>query len=415
MATKIYNPNDWKIYTYTPELGSFVLDFSQLNGPDVLGTSPGVRTLVDYQISNISIQEGGLPDSGMFLPIQPSIMQAEFIVKDFVTTDINNFYVGTSIQIIYDGYQNTNLTSNEMYVFTGFVSSASVQISPGQDFSTISITADASSRRALNSSMNIKRDETTLKGNLIQAAANANGISLAVDAGAYNFKGTNNESKPVGEWLSDLALCDLMQFTDDIKPAAAVLVGPGLVDLFFSGGAELRVKENLNTSVGTLDGSVLTDVQLDWSGSDSPTGVTLTNYQDSTIVYSFGSTVSDPGGTVAYSATVDLKDLTQMTTVGKKFLGMVKAFRPIAVSVGIARSYQNVEYNLSSVPIIGSPGNFAQFYAYPKNYLFIGDTVTIDLPDNGINSVDMLITGRTIEITPDTWTTTYNLWKGFTN
>jgi hypothetical protein len=415
MATKVYDPTDWKIYTYTPELGSFVLDFSQLNGPDVLGTSPGVRTLVDYQISNISIQEGGLPDSGMFLPIQPSIMQAQFIVKDFVTTDINNFYVGTSIQVIYDGYQNTNLTSNEMYVFTGFVSSASVQISPGQDFSIISITADSSSRRALNSSMNIKRDETTLKGNLIQAAADANNISLQVDSGAYNFKGTANEVKTVGEWFADLALCDLMQFTDDIKPGLALLVSPGLFELFFSGGAELRVKETLDTSVETFDETVLTDVQLDWSGFDSPTGVTLTNAQDPAIIYSFGSTVSDPGGTVAYSATVDLKDLSQMTTVGKKFLGMVKAFRPVEVTVQIGSTYQDVEFDLWSVPIIGSPGNFAQFYAYPKNFLFIGDTVTIDLPDKGIDSIDMLITGRTIEITPDTWTTTYNLWKGFTN
>jgi hypothetical protein len=415
MATKVYNPTDWKIYTYTPELGSFVLDFSELNGPDVLGTLPGVRTLVDYQISNILIQEGGSPDSGMFLPIQPSIMQAEFIVKDFVTTDINNFYVGTSIQVIYDGYQNTNLTSNEMYVFTGFVSSASVQISPGQDFSIISITADSSSRRALNSSMNIKRDETTLKGNLIQAAANANNISLQVDSGAYNFKGTANEVKTVGEWFADLALCDLMQFTDDIKPGLALLVSPGLFELFFSGGAELRVKETLDTSVETFDETVLTNVQLDWSGSDSPTGVTLTNAQDPAIIYSFGSTVSDPGGTVAYSATVDLKNLSQMTTVGQKFLGMVKAFRPVEVTVQIGSTYQDVEFDLWSVPIIGSPGDFAQFYAYPKNFLFIGDTVTIDLPDKGIDSIDMLITGRTIEITPDTWTTTYNLWKGFTN
>jgi hypothetical protein len=45
----------------------------------------------------------------------------------------------------------------------------------------------------------------------------------------------------------------------------------------------------------------------------------------------------------------------------------------------------------------------------------VGDTVAIDLPDQGFSNVPMLVTGRTMEITPDNWTTTYNLWKGFTN
>jgi hypothetical protein len=53
--------------------------------------------------------------------------------------------------------------------------------------------------------------------------------------------------------------------------------------------------------------------------------------------------------------------------------------------------------------------------AYPTNLYFVGDTITIDLPELGVDEVDMIITGRDIEVTPDYWKTTYTLWKGFTS
>jgi hypothetical protein len=93
-----------------------------------------------------------------------------------------------------------------------------------------------------------------------------------------------------------------------------------------------------------------------------------------------------------------------MAAVGQKMLSMNKAFRPVEVATETARTYQEITFD----------DRYGVFY-YPTNLAQVGDTVAIDLPNQGFSNVPMLVTGRIMEITPDTWTTTYNLWKGFTD
>jgi hypothetical protein len=143
-------------------------------------------------------------------------------------------------------------------------------------------------------------------------------------------------------------------------------------------------------------------VVFGWSGVGSPTGVNLTNYFDNALVYQFGGSSNSQNFT--YNATIDVKDITQMAAVGQKMLSMNKAFRPIEVATETARTYQEITFD----------DRYGVFF-YPANLAQVGDTVAIDLPDQGFSNVPMLVTGRTMEITPDNWTTTYNLWKGFTN
>lgn len=411
MPSKVYSPTDWRISTYTPEAGSFVLDFSQLNSSDVLGTGPVTLTTVPYKVTSITINEGGTPDNGIFLPLSPSNLSVEFLVQNFTLSVMNNFLVGTPILVTCKFPTDAALQTNQAQMFSGIIESASVDIEPSSDFATISIQASANSKNALNAQLGITRNETDLKGDLIQTQANLQFISVNCESGLYNFKGTSREVRTLGDWLQDLATCDLMQFTDYPRAYRNDLVSPGVYSLRYNLWPDLRVKKNTSTSSGTLNGNDISAVELDWSGAGAPTGVTLTNSIDSNIVSQYGSTQADGGGSFAYSATVDLKDITQMTAVGQEMLKMVKKFHPVSITVPIATNYQTVNYRAT----ITTGDATLTSYIYPENLYFLGETITVDLPDNGINSQNMIITGRTMNITPDNWTATYNLWKGFTN
>jgi len=411
MPSKVYSSTDWRFYTYTPEFGSFVLDFSQLNGSDVLGTTGGSLTLNPYKIASITINEGGTPDNGVFLPMSPSSASVQLQVQNFTLSVMNNFLVGTPALITFISPTDPSLNNAPVQMFAGIIESASVDIEPSSDFATITLQIAANSKNALNAQLGITRNETDLKGDLIETQANLQYISVTCDSGSYNFKGTTREVRTLGDWLQDLAICDFMQFTDYPLATRNTLVSPGVYRLTYDIWPKLNVKKTTSTSSGTLNGNDIGTVELDWSGAGAPTGVTLTNYIDSNIVYQYGSTQSDGGGSFAYSATVDLKDVNQMATVGQEMLKMVKKFHPVSITVPIATNYQTVNYRAT----VTTGDATLTSYIYPENLYFLGETITVDLPDNGINSQNMIITGRTMNITPDNWTATYNLWKGFTN
>jgi hypothetical protein len=48
----------------------------------------------------------------------------------------------------------------------------------------------------------------------------------------------------------------------------------------------------------------------------------------------------------------------------------------------------------------------------PANLLRVGEELRINSTTFGSDTVNKVI-GRTIEVTPDNWMVTYNLWKGF--
>jgi hypothetical protein len=413
-VTRIYKSSDWQVYTYQPEPGSFVLDFSQLNGPDVLGTSGGGVVAVQYEIGNISIVQGGSVDSGVIHQIQPSLMSVEFIVKDFNTDVINDFYVGTTVTAdVFNG----NFTATERTpMFSGVIESVQVKVIPGEDFSIISLECVSYSRNVLNATLGITKNETTLKGELIETALVANNLTIdLIDYSNYQFKGTARESKSVGEWITDITLCDFSQFTDHPTPVG-LITGASYSDLivFVNPYPRVEIKKNVGVSAGTLDENIIFDLNLDWSGVDSPTVVTLTNYTDSSIVYQYGSTQEGSGGANAYSATVDVKNLNQMIEIGDQLLSMTKSFRPVVVSTITATENQEITFKDSLITNLGG-GPAYDIPWFPENIYQVGETVEIDLPDYGIDQQKMIIVGRTMEITPDNWTTTYNLWKGFTN
>jgi hypothetical protein len=401
MATtsRTYNASDWSIWTYVPEPGAFLLDFSQLDGPDVLGTTGGSMQIVDADIASVSLTSGSEVDQGIFLPITPMIMQASLSIKNFTATDANKFYVGTDVWLTLDnesGYSEPNFGLTTPF-FIGRIRDFNVDVRPGEDFSIVNLSCSSDLEDDLNTLIAVTTDTTTSKTLWVVNYASEAGIRLSPinfqssAYSVYNFATSRREVKSYGDWLQDMYTCDMTMGYDSVTP--------------FSGswlwGANAALS-TVGTPVKTFGDEDISDVVFGWSGAGSPTGVNLTNYFDNELVYQFGGASNSQNFT--YSATIDVKNITQMAAVGQKMLSMNKAFRPVEVSIETARTYQEITFD----------DRYGVFY-YPANLAQVGDTVAIDLPDQGFTNVPMLVTGRTIEITPDTWTTTYNLWKGFTN
>jgi hypothetical protein len=413
MAEVLYKSEYWKLWTYQPQPGSFVLDFSQLDGPAVLGDGSDGLAVSSYSVSELSISSGGTMDTSVIYPLEPTTAQITVNVKDFTIDVMNDFFVGTEILLSVDS--PGTLATPYAYIFSGVIDSANVAVIPGEDFSTITISARAFSSLQLNTDVGLTKDETNNKSFLISNAAAAVGTSVALEDSAYNFKGTARESKSLGEWLTDLALCDFMQLKDTYIPLFVYqgsVYDPSTWYVAWNKFLRMDINKSTGTSAGTLTSAEINDLQLDWSGAGAPTGVTLTNYTDSEIIYQYGSTTSDNGGSLSYSATVDVKNLAQMTSIGQQLIAMNKAFMPVQVSTITAVNNQNLDWKGTLLP---STFGSATIFISPTNFYDIGETITIDLPEFGVDAVDMIITGREITVNPDTWTTTYTLWKGFTN
>jgi hypothetical protein len=398
-TTRTYNSSDWSIWTYVPEAGSFVLDFSQLDGPDVLGTTGGSMQVLDADIASVSLISGSEGDQGIFLPITPMTMQASLSIKNFTADDANKFYVGTDVWLTLNNEETTPDPDFDLTTpfFIGRIRDFKVDVRPGEDFSSVNLSCSSDLEDDLNTLIPVTTDTVLSKTLLVVNYAAEAGIRLSpinFQSSAYsiyNFATTRKEVKSYGDWLQDIYTCDMTMGFDSVTPEFGWLWGAN------------AAISTVGTPVKTFGDEDISDVVFGWSGAGSPTGVNLTNYFDNEIVYQFGGSSNSQNFT--YNATIDVKDIEQMSAVGQKMLSMNKAFRPVEVSIETARTYQEITFD----------DRYLGSYYYPTNLAQVGDTVAIDLPGQGFTSVPMLVTGRTIEITPDNWTTTYNLWKGFTD
>jgi hypothetical protein len=401
--TITYLTSDWKIWTYQPFDSRFILDFSQLDDANtpLSGTEGSVKAL-DAMINSLTISEGSAVNQGIFSQITPASLDVTLIIENFTASDSQQFFVGADI---WATYRNA-ATSDNSYLslgkntpaFMGKIRSFTVTIEPGSNFASVNISATSYNEDNLNTVISVAKDTTTDKSVLISNAAAVKNIVVQPAASNYHFATSTAESKTLGEFVIDLNTCDMHVITDRLS---RVITSPSNISF------TPQIYSLVSTTASparTYDSTNITDLQLDWSGADSPTGVTLTNYFNNTIVYQYGTdgTIA-AGGAYNYSATIDVKDITEMTDVGQKMMSMVKAFKPVTITTKTATNYQNLTFKDDTT------------WTYPTNLSRVTETIAVNMPTYGLSSVPMLVTGRTMMITPDNWTTTYQLWKGFTN
>jgi hypothetical protein len=414
MATKsrIYKSTDWQIWTYVPEPNSFILDFSKLNSVDTLGLTTGSVIPLDAKISEISITNGSEISNGIFSDIQPGSLNATLVIDDFDISISKKFLLNQDIWVTYKNAQSWDdpIFGKNTPAFMGKIRSSSISVDPKSQITTVDITATTVTEDNLNYQLRITKS-FSYKQSLIRNACESVGINFApkfFGGQMKTFADTKTEVKTLGEWLADCSITDMVIIYDIIEATAGI---PG----------ELRWEPFIETNFNYIDSPFgypitpvteinLIDLQMDWSGAGSPTGVTLTNYSNPDLVFQFGSSATDlTSGAFNYSGTVDVKDINEMVTLKNEMLSMFKTFAPISITTQIATNYQDIVFDDDY--FYNVPG----YYLAPKGLVKIGFPVSIDLPSYGINNQKMMVTGRTMNITPDNWTVTYQLWKGFTN
>lgn len=400
--TQTYLTSDWNIWTYKPFDDRFILNFSELNDATTpLSATDGSVEILDCLIGNIAINEGS-PVNGIFNSIGPATMSATLVVENFSTTDSRRFLVGSTIWVTLRNGQtvdNTylNLGKNTPY-FMGRIRSFNVSVQPGSDIATINLECSSTTEDNLNTLISIDKDTTTPKFDLIYYAIEPYGFQLSgSSANSFYFGNGDIEVKTYGEWILDYITCDSLVIADTID-----IIGASGSSWPFKN--QLKYKTGRGSSAHTFGEDEIVGVELDWSGAESPTGVSLTLAANSAINYQIGAISSgDNIGMFNYTNTLDVKDLSELIVAGQRMLSQTAEFAPVNISTIVATNNQDIIYE--------DRLGLGQWF-WPINLRKPMDTITVDLPTLDVDAQRMLIVGRSMLITPDNWTCDYQLYKG---
>jgi hypothetical protein len=344
-------------------------------------------------------------------------MNVSIIVKNFTSAVSKNYYLGSPIWLTLknaETYNDTVFLKNTP-IFMGRIRSFNVQLAPESNIANITLQATSETQDDLNVLLTILKDNNIYKTDAISLFASAAGIPNLYKASFNQFGGTitgANETKTYGEWVKDMVLCDLYVCRDDVTPTT-LSWGATTRTYQYNTGIKTSDYSTYNLSpIYTFDKNTITDLVLDWDGLGSPTGVSLTNYYDPNIKYQYGSSSdSASGGASNFTATVDLKDITQMTSFGQLALFYNKTFAPVSITTVTAHNFQNLTFREDTILDTGSVARSA--WLYPEKLVRIGDAIYVNMPTYGFAGYLALVVGRNIEISNDFVLTTYNLWKGF--
>jgi hypothetical protein len=405
--TRTYKSSDWSIWTYKPESGSFILDFSTLNSTAVLGTTGGGLAQGDGSVTSFTLTEGSPLDYSIVPTYQPTTLSVSIRKKFFTVSDMLAYQIGADIVLT---LKNEETVPGSLYglntpFFIGRIRQVYVDVTSESDFAIFNIEASRTFQDDLNVLITVNKVLGDSKTGAIGAAATAQGafeMSPAV-SNNYTWASTVTETKPYGDFIADFNVREMLIPRDFPTPTTYVDSG-GVRTWTFFNFLSLRDSTNLNSPALTLTDSELATIEFGWSGYEAPTSVSLTNYTNPATVYQAGTNAQNSSGSAGfYSATVDVRNIAEMTTIGQRALAMNKSFRPVVVSEEYARTYQNITFTDSS-----------STWMLPANLLRVGEELRINSTTFGSDTVNKVI-GRTIEVTPDNWMVTYNLWKGFTN
>lgn len=405
--TRTYNSSDWSIWSYKPESGSFILDFSQLNGTAVLGTTGGGLAQDTGLITSFTLQEGSPVESSILPVYSPTTLTVSLKKENFTVADMLTYQVGADIVLT---LKNEETVPGSIYglntpFFFGKIRQVNVDVTSDADFSTMTIEASRKFQDDLNVLLTVYKVTGNAKlGDISTAAALQGCFEMSPQVSQnYTWASTVTETKSYGDFVADFNLCEMLIPRDFSFPQTYVDSG-GVRTWTFYPYLSLVDSTNLNTPALTLTDSDVVNIEFGWSGYEAPTAVTLENYTTPATVYQSGTNTQNSSGSAgSYTATVDVRNITEMTTIGQRALAMNKSFRPVTVTQEYARTYQNITFTDSS-----------STWMLPSNLVRVGDEIRVNSTTFASNTVNKVV-GRTIEVTPDNWLVSYNLWKGFTN
>lgn len=438
MATtaKTYNISDWKLWSTKPETDSFYLDISKLD-VDKLTATAGTWTGSSTEITSIELTEGTEEHDGIYFDPTPTTLQISLRVKNFTLQTIGAYSVGTDIALTLDNPGSDGSATwsvNKTVFFTGKIEQATVSIEPGTDYTIINLQAVSGHKELLNTLIeqtpsgggnnldNVRYrlwlvlDFPNLASHLVtneyERLISGDSDPLVAWPGDNYYGGgfPENETKTLGEWLNLISQTVVQQVYSRIKPFNYYASG---ADYFINYSPNFNVKttHSPNGSTFTFDETKIFNIQLGWSGETAPAKLHLTDslkyfdqpYLEKDFIKNSQAAIT--------SATFEGQSWN-FDLMASRIFSFNPIYAPLQIETYTAQNGTSLNFEHLAVPVLGGTATRTQ-KLYPENIRHVGDTITVNLPDYKIDNVPTIISGRTIQVTPDNWTTTYNLWKGF--
>lgn len=412
MATtsRTYLPTDWQLWTYQPVAGKFRLDFSTLNGSDVLGgaTDLGSVGVLDLNINSIQLDDGAAPDQSVFSSFQSGTMSLSASLLEWDSTIISELYNGKQVFLT---LKNEAVASHPTFgkntvFFIGQIDSLEINIDPINRVTSLTISCSDVSSAAMNYPVSISKSTTTGKASQIttafEDAKTALQISPYLSFAFYGFLGAVYEanvaeSKSFGEWIGDYLTSEVAVFF------------PGYFTNYSSGSGTWDINRSLqaytiavNSKTGeVIPETIISNMIVTQDGANVPTAFDLSNSSGS---YSYGTTTANTlSNPTIYSSQIDVPT-SFLTTIANKIREYTQNTQPTEITVRTAQAFQPITFD-------NSRSLFGTDYFFPKYYWRNGQEVkTIPTYLGGIYYHQIVGTSHTI--TPDDWQTTYQLWKG---
>ena len=400
MATtsRTYLPTDWQVWTYTPVAGKFRLDFSTLNGSDVLGgvSDTGSMTVLDVDINSIMIRDGERPQQSVFGSVSPATASISMSTNTWNANTVKELYAGKYIAITLKNQAifDVDVYGKNAVFFLGTISSSTYQVDPINRITTFVLEAVDIFSNAANSQIQLVRSTTTGKAtSLLQAILNSNAgydshLVILPDQDLASTSETNTtEYRSLGEWIDDFVTTTVAIPISKYELAPTLIRRVNLYPLF------------TQPTTGTqITDSMVTAVQMATDGDDIPTSFNLSN---TTTIYSKGQNqqgiLTQP---IDYTATLDVNGSSQLQAIADRISSYKPKLSPISITIKTAQTFQSIDFS-----------NDPDYY-FPNTWYPNGTNIDVYLAYFGNVHYYTKIVGQDHEITPDYWQTTYHLLKG---
>lgn len=405
-TSRTYLSSDWKVWTYSPVSGAFRLDFSLLDGSDTLSATNGSMSVLDLDISAITIQDGERPLQSVFGQVSPATATITASLRGWSPSTVEELYLGKPLAIT---LKNESAIDVDVYgrnsvFFLGVISSSTFNVDPINEITTFNIQAEDIFTSALNQSFEVNRSTTATKSSSLFTAISNNSqlldshlvITPDIDLTA-NYESNSTESRALGAWLDDFISTYVA-----IPESQYSLNGTDLERVI-----TLRALYSKPTSGIQITDEQVLAVTMANDGGDIPTSFNLYN---STVTY---NSVTDLANIltlpVNYTTSLDVNGATQLQNVATKISSYTAELNPVEITLNSALPYQPITFEDTQTQSAGQ-------YYYPNSWYANGTALDIylDYFSNGVTTPHYYATivSQSQEITPDYWNTTYQLMKG---
>lgn len=416
-SSRTYLTTDWQVWFYTPVAGKFRLDFSMLDGSDVLGdaSDTGSMTASTAEITAINIVDGGAVEAGSIGRLNPARATIGIQLQNFTKSMVSEYYSGKRMAITLKNQANL-AGSNSIYgynsvIFNGQISNVQVDLDPINRVAQLTIEAQDYLSAIANTMMSVNKTTTGDRGAALYDTLYNYWISVSQEIPNYaiglGFTGTTHfganatEANTFGYFLDDFATAEVRGIVCYPYETSGASAAPAINDIQ---SYALSWTTGIWPDV-TIPLSKVFGVTINNNSADIPTNYNLSSINGET--YTYGSSVSSNAyNQINYSVTTDVLNATELRTIATKMQAITPKLAPSEIRVEIARQYQSVTYtNLQPI--------YDGTKWYPNGWQFPGSRIILDLSDYGFSNTEtMFVTGRNIEVTPDNFQITYTVTKG---